>query len=41
MNRMINISKYTGQLNSKKEELAKIQFKLKEVGELLYETRGI
>ena len=35
---MINISKYTDKLNSKKEELAKIQFKLKEVGELLYET---
>ena len=36
---MISISKYTDRLNSKKEELAKINFKLKEVGELLYETK--
>ena len=36
---MISVSKYIDRLSSKKEELAKIEFKLKEVGELLYETK--
>ena len=38
---MISVSKYIDRLSSKKEELTKIQFKLREVGELLYEMKFI
>ena len=39
MHKILNIGKCTDRLTSKKKELAKLQFKNAEVGELLYETK--